>query len=47
VKPGERLAFNMTADALGAWPFHCHLGYHMAAGMMVHVVVSEDGAEAH
>ncbi len=45
VKPGERLSFLMTADALGAWPFHCHLGYHMAAGMMAHVIVSEhDGA---
>ncbi|MEW6681478.1 MAG: copper resistance system multicopper oxidase [Nitrospirota bacterium] len=47
VKPGERLSFLMTADALGAWPFHCHLGYHMAAGMMAHAVVSEHGAEAH
>ncbi|MFZ5874907.1 MAG: copper resistance system multicopper oxidase [Nitrospirota bacterium] len=47
VKPGERLSFLMTADALGAWPFHCHLGYHMAAGMMAHVMVSEHDAEAH
>jgi FtsP/CotA-like multicopper oxidase with cupredoxin domain len=47
VKPGERLSFLMTADALGAWPFHCHLGYHMAAGMMTHVVVGEHGAVAH
>lgn len=47
VKPGERLSFLMTADALGAWPFHCHLGYHMAAGMMAHVVVSEHGTETH
>jgi FtsP/CotA-like multicopper oxidase with cupredoxin domain len=47
VKPGERLSFIMTADALGAWPVHCHLGYHMAAGMMAHVVVSENGVLAH
>jgi len=47
VKPGERLSFLMTADALGAWPFHCHLGFHMAAGMMVNVVVSERAGEAH
>ncbi len=47
VKPGERLSFLMTADALGAWPFHCHLGYHMAAGMMAHVVVAEHPGNAH
>lgn len=47
VKPGERLSFLMTADALGAWPMHCHLAYHMAAGMMVHVVVAEEAGKAH
>jgi CopA family copper-resistance protein len=47
VKPGERLSFLMSADALGAWPFHCHLGYHMAAGMMAHVVVAEPLGNAH
>ena len=47
VKPGERLSFLMTADALGAWPFHCHLGFHMAAGMMVNLVVANHAAEAH
>jgi CopA family copper-resistance protein len=46
VKPGERLSFLMTADALGTWPFHCHLGYHMAAGMMVNAVVADHAAEA-
>jgi CopA family copper-resistance protein len=45
VKPGERLSFLMTADALGAWPFHCHLGYHMAAGMMRHFHVAASGEE--
>jgi FtsP/CotA-like multicopper oxidase with cupredoxin domain len=47
VKPGERLSFIMTADALGAWPIHCHLAYHMAAGMMLHVMVSEHDGKAH
>mgnify|MGYP000044190457 CR=1 FL=1 len=34
VKPGEKLSVDITADAVGDWAFHCHLLYHMAAGMM-------------
>lgn len=34
VKPGEKLALDITADAAGDWAFHCHLLYHMHAGMM-------------
>ncbi|HEY5646921.1 MAG TPA: multicopper oxidase domain-containing protein, partial [Pseudomonadales bacterium] len=34
VKPGERLSLDVTADAVGDWAFHCHLLYHMHAGMM-------------
>jgi CopA family copper-resistance protein len=34
VKPGEKLFVDITADALGEWAFHCHLLYHMHAGMM-------------
>lgn len=33
VKPGERLSALITADAFGDWAFHCHLMYHMKAGM--------------
>ena len=33
VKPGERLSALITADAEGSWAFHCHLLYHMDAGM--------------
>ncbi len=33
-KPGEKLSVDITADALGDWSFHCHLLYHMHAGMM-------------
>ncbi|RAW06003.1 copper resistance system multicopper oxidase [Halomonas elongata] len=33
VKPGERLSALITADAEGSWAFHCHLLYHMKAGM--------------
>ncbi len=34
VKPGEKLSVDVTADAPGDWAFHCHLLYHMHAGMM-------------
>jgi len=32
-KPGERVSALITADAEGSWAFHCHLLYHMDAGM--------------
>jgi len=39
VKPGEMLSALISADAPGDWFFHCHLLYHMHAGMVrvVHV----------
>ncbi|SDL48265.1 copper-resistance protein, CopA family [Modicisalibacter muralis] len=33
VKPGERVSALISADAPGSWAFHCHLLYHMDAGM--------------
>jgi CopA family copper-resistance protein len=41
VKPGEKLAIDVTADAVGDWAFHCHLLYHMHAGMFQVVSVRE------
>jgi CopA family copper-resistance protein len=41
VKPGEKMAMDITADAIGDWAFHCHLLYHMKAGMMQVVSVME------
>lgn len=41
LKPGERAAIDLTADAPGDWAFHCHLLYHMHAGMMRVVSVRE------
>jgi CopA family copper-resistance protein len=41
IKPGEKLSVDITADALGDWAFHCHLLYHMLAGMMRVVSVRE------
>ncbi|MDN3520475.1 copper resistance system multicopper oxidase [Halomonas ramblicola] len=40
VKPGERVSALITADAAGSWAFHCHLLYHMDAGMFRVVKVS-------
>jgi len=34
VKPAEKLSYDVTADNVGDWAFHCHLLYHMHAGMM-------------
>lgn len=33
LKPGELVSALITADAAGDWAFHCHLMYHMKAGM--------------
>ena len=40
VQPAQRISFGVTADAAGRWAFHCHLLYHMAAGMFREVVVA-------
>jgi CopA family copper-resistance protein len=49
VQPGQRLAYGVTADALGRWAYHCHVLYHMEAGMFREVHVersSKDGANS-
>ena len=40
VKPGERLSLDIEADAPGFWAMHCHILYHMEAGMFRVVSVS-------
>lgn len=40
VKPGERLSYLVSADTPGRWAYHCHLAYHMEAGMFRAVIVS-------
>jgi CopA family copper-resistance protein len=40
VQPAQRISFLVTADALGRWAWHCHLLYHMEAGMFREVVVA-------
>jgi CopA family copper-resistance protein len=38
---GTKRSFRVRADALGRWAFHCHLLYHMEAGMFREVRVEE------
>jgi CopA family copper-resistance protein len=45
VQPGKRLAYWVTADALGRWAYHCHLLYHMEAGMFREVHVERSSKE--
>lgn len=40
VQPSKQISFRVTADAIGQWAFHCHLLYHMEAGMFRKVVVA-------
>jgi FtsP/CotA-like multicopper oxidase with cupredoxin domain len=40
VAPGRSYSALITADQPGEWAFHCHLLYHMEAGMMSSVVVA-------
>ncbi len=46
VKPAERMSVDITVDAPGLWAFHCHLLYHMEAGMFRLVSVSPAPVEA-
>jgi CopA family copper-resistance protein len=47
VQPAQRLSYLVTADALGRWAYHCHLLYHMEAGMFREVIVASGPAPAH
>ena len=40
VQPGKQLSYLVTADNPGQWAYHCHLLYHMQAGMSREVVVA-------
>jgi FtsP/CotA-like multicopper oxidase with cupredoxin domain len=39
--PGTRRTYRVRADALGRWAYHCHLLFHMEAGMFREVRVDE------
>ncbi|KQZ79537.1 copper resistance protein CopA [Rhodanobacter sp. Root561] len=40
VQPAQRITYAVSADNPGRWAYHCHLLYHMEAGMFREVVVS-------
>jgi len=46
VQPAQRVSYLVTANALGRWAYHCHLAYHMAAGMFREVRVERDPASS-
>ena len=46
VLPGGKVTFDVTTDAVGDWAFHCHMLYHMHAGMMRVVSVRPRGEAA-
>ncbi|WP_151710040.1 copper resistance system multicopper oxidase [Acinetobacter brisouii] len=41
VPPGQKVSVLLTADELGEWAIHCHLLYHMSAGMMNKLIVAK------
>src|SRR5690554_2853537 len=45
VQPGTTVYMETEVDAPGQWAFHCHLTYHMAAGIFPKVIV-EGGPES-
>ncbi|WP_109441622.1 copper resistance system multicopper oxidase [Acinetobacter haemolyticus] len=40
VPPGQTVTAMLTADELGEWAIHCHLLFHMSAGMMSKLIVA-------
>jgi len=40
VQPAQRISFLVDVDARGRWAWHCHLMFHMHAGMFREIVVS-------
>ena len=40
VRPAQRISYLVNADARGRWAYHCHMLYHMDAGMFRAVVVA-------
>lgn len=40
IPPGQSYAVLLTGDEPGEWAFHCHMLFHMDAGMMTKLIVS-------
>lgn len=39
------LAIQLNEDNPGVWPLHCHIAWHLSAGMLVNLVVQPDELE--
>jgi FtsP/CotA-like multicopper oxidase with cupredoxin domain len=46
VRPAQKLSYCLSANPTGRWAFHCHLLYHMEAGMFRAVTVAPADAIA-
>jgi FtsP/CotA-like multicopper oxidase with cupredoxin domain len=46
LRPAQKLSYSVSALRAGRWAYHCHLLYHMEAGMFREVEVAPAGAEA-
>jgi FtsP/CotA-like multicopper oxidase with cupredoxin domain len=46
VRPAQKLSYCVSAMTAGRWAFHCHLLYHMEAGMFREVTVTAANAMA-
>lgn len=40
VQPAQKISYAVTADNPGRWAYHCHMLFHMEAGMFREVVVA-------
>jgi len=40
VKPNEKVHYYLTANELGRWAYHCHMLYHMSAGMFTSAIIA-------
>jgi hypothetical protein len=45
VRPNGYMVWQATADNPGAWPFHCHIAWHLSAGMAVDILERPDEIE--
>ena len=40
VQPAQQISYAVTADNPGSWAYHCHMLFHMEAGMFREVIVA-------
>jgi len=43
--PGGYLVTQFDADNPGVWPFHCHIAWHVSAGLYINVIERPDMIE--